>query len=33
MNVDTPIRSFEAEAPRRHGFGAYLACFPGHRVA
>jgi ABC-2 type transport system permease protein len=29
MNVDTPMRSFETEAPRRHGMGAYAACFRG----
>jgi ABC-2 type transport system permease protein len=29
MNVDHPMRSFEAEAPRKHGFGAYVACFRG----
>lgn len=29
MNVDHPMRSFEAEVPRKHGFGAYLACFRG----
>jgi ABC-2 type transport system permease protein len=29
MNVDTPIRSVEAEATRRHGLGAYAACFRG----
>ena len=29
MNVDIPMRSFEARAPRRHGLGAYGACFRG----
>jgi ABC-2 type transport system permease protein len=29
MNVASPSRSFETEEPRRHGLGAYVACFNG----
>jgi ABC-2 type transport system permease protein len=29
MNLEAPIRPLDVEAPRRHGFGAYLACFRG----
>ncbi len=29
MNVEAPIRPLDVEAPRRHGFGAYVACFRG----
>ncbi len=29
MNVGALTRSFEAEAPPKHGFGAYLTCFRG----
>jgi ABC-2 type transport system permease protein len=29
MNLESPIRPLDVEAPRRHGFGAYFACFRG----